>query len=224
MDSSMFHDRADAGRRLGALLARGSIFGPPAGQPLVLGLPRGGVPVGAAVARALHAPLDVLVVRKLGHPLQPELAIGAVATGGVRVLNREFADALAPETIDAITARETQEVERRSRAYRGDAPLTLRGRDVVLVDDGLATGATMRAAVRATRAAGAARIVVAVPVGDPDVCRALAQEADDVVCLLQPAAMMAVGYWYEDFPQLTDDDVRTALESAHHAGAARPEA
>ncbi len=216
MDSSTYRDRADAGRRLGAQLVREPIFDPPAGQPLVLALPRGGVPVGVEVARALGAPLDVLVVRKLGHPLQPELAIGAVATGGVRVLNREFADAIAPGSIDAIAAREMQEVERRSRAYRGDAPLTLRDRDVVLVDDGLATGATMRAAVRAARAAGAARIVVAVPVGDPDVCARLGQEADRVVCLLQPPAMMAVGYWYEDFPQLTDDDVRSAL------GAARP--
>jgi putative phosphoribosyl transferase len=211
VDTSRFRDRSDAGRRLAALLVEQGC--PP--DPLVLALPRGGVPVGAEIARQLDAPLDVLVVRKIGHPLQPELAIGAVASGGIEVLNPEFAGAVEPEMLERLAARERAEIERRERIYRGERPaLRLRDRNVILVDDGLATGATMLAAVRAARAAGARHVTVAVPVGDPGVCARLAREADHVACLMQPRAMMAVGSWYHEFRQLSDSDVRAALDTA----------
>jgi putative phosphoribosyl transferase len=214
MESTRFRNRRDAGRRLAEVLQRE----PRRDDTVVLALPRGGVPVAAEIAEVLGVGLNVLVVRKLEHPLQPELAIGAVAEGGVRVMNRDFEGSIPSRIIAQIAAREATEVERRGRLYRGDAPLDLRQRSVILVDDGLATGATMLAAVRAARAAGARNVIVAVPVGDPGICARLAAEADRVVCLLQPAALTAVGYWYDDFEQLTDNDVRTALDAARTAG------
>jgi predicted phosphoribosyltransferase len=188
----------------------------------VLGLPRGGVPVAYEVARRLGAPLDVFVVRKLGVPGHEELAFGAIAPGGVRVLAEDLLARLdmPSEWIEAIDARERRELERRERVYRGERPPpALAGRVVVLVDDGLATGATMLAAVRAVREQGPARVVVAVPVADPDVCERLGSIADEVVCVSTPRPMMAVGAWYEDFAQISDDEVRELL-----ARASRPSA
>jgi putative phosphoribosyl transferase len=206
----MFRDRRDAGRRLAAKLGRY------AGRPdvLVLGLPRGGVPVAAEVAAALGAPLDVFVVRKLGVPGHEELAMGAIASGGVRVLNDDVVERLGiPErTIDRAAKAEKRELERRERAYRGDRlPPDPRGKVVVLVDDGLATGATMRAAVRAVRGLDPGRVVVAVPVGAAKSCDEFADVADEVVCATEPDPFLAVGYWYEDFSQTTDDEVRELL-------------
>jgi putative phosphoribosyl transferase len=213
MQSARFRNRRDAGRRLAEVLLKE----PHRADTLVVALPRGGVPVAAEIARALGLGMDVLVVRKLAHPLQPELAIGAVAEGGVRVMIPEFEGTIPTLTIAEITAQKMAQVEHRSRLYRGDSPLDLRQRAVILVDDGLATGATMLAAIRAARAAGAREVTVAVPVGDAGVCARLAAEADRVVCLLQPTSLMAVGYWYDNFDQLTDHDVRTTLEAARSA-------
>jgi predicted phosphoribosyltransferase len=211
-----FRDRAEAGRVLAEQLRR---F---AGRDdvVVLGLPRGGVPVAYEVARELGAPLDVFLVRKLGVPGHEELALGAIATGGTRVLNRELIEQLGlpPELIEAIEARERQELERRERAYRGDRPPPdLKGRTVILVDDGLATGSTMLAAVHAVRQYDPARVVVAVPVADPEVCASLEQVADEAVCAITPQPMRAVGMWYGDFSQTTDDEVRELLARARHA-------
>jgi predicted phosphoribosyltransferase len=181
---------------------------------LVLGLPRGGVPVAYEVARALGAPLDVFLVRKLGVPGQDELAMGAIATGGVRVLNADVVGELRIPSgvIDVVSAREVAELSRREREYRGDrSPLEIVHRVVILVDDGLATGATMRAAVRALRQGRAARIVVAVPVGARETCEDLRAEVDDLVCVSTPDPFHAVGLWYEDFSQTTDDEVRAVL-------------
>ncbi len=178
---------------------------------VVLGLPRGGVPVAAQVARALEAPLDVFVVRKLGVPGREELAMGAVATGGVRVLNDVVVKRLkiGDDVIAAVSAREEQELARREQAYRGDRPpLDLEGAAAVLVDDGLATGSTMRAAVAAVRGKGAASVVVAVPCGAPATVELLRGEADDVVCAATPEGFIAVGQCYADFSQTTDDEVR----------------
>ena len=209
----VFADRADAGRvlagRLSAFANRSDV--------IVLALPRGGVVVGYEVARALRAPLDVLVVRKLGVPGHSELAMGAIATGGARVLSRDVIDALgiAPSQIEAVAVREQAELERRERSYRGERPpAPLHGRTVLLVDDGLATGATMRAAVRSLRAHDPARIVVAVPGGAAETCAALRSEADEVVCARSPEAFEAVGAWYEDFSQTSDDEVRDLLVRA----------
>jgi len=205
-----FLDRAEAGRQLAESLHKY------AGREdvIVLGLPRGGVPVAYEVAKQLRAPLDVFIVRKLGVPGFEELAAGAIASGGVRVLNEDVMRAIphADETIEAVTARETAELERRELIYReGRPPPEPRGRIVILVDDGLATGATMRAAVKALRQRGAARIVVAVPVGPPDTCRELQQEADETICLSTPEFFQAVGQYYEDFSQTSDQDVRELL-------------
>ena len=210
-----FPDRAAAGRELAARL------GHLAGQAgvVVLALPRGGVPVAYEVAQALGAPLDVLLVRKLGVPQQPELAMGAVAPGGVRVVHQAVVDALgiAPDLVDLVAAREGAEVARREQSYRaGRPPLDVAGRTVVVVDDGLATGSTMRAAVAALRGLQAGRIVVAVPVGARETCRELAGEADEVVCVQTPANFQAVGQWYDDFSPTTDDEIR-ALLSGHPA-------
>jgi putative phosphoribosyl transferase len=205
-----FRDRADAGRRLASELV--AYRDRP--DVLVLALPRGGVPVGYEVARALGVPLDVFVVRKLGVPDQPELAMGAIASGGVRVLNPEIVRGLRiPDSvIDAVAGREEQELARRERAYRGDRPpLDVRGRTVILIDDGLATGATMRAAALALRQRGPARIVVAVPTAAEETCRALRGEVDEVVCGETPEPFVAVGHWYDDFSQTSDDDVRALL-------------
>jgi putative phosphoribosyl transferase len=208
---TVFRDRTEAGQRLAERL---SAY---AGRPdvLVLGLPRGGVPVAYEVARALGAPLDVFVVRKLGVPGHQELAMGAIATGGVCVLNEEVVQGLniPARLIEAVAARELQELERREQAYRGDSPLPeVHGRTVILVDDGLATGSTMRAAVAAVRRLEPARIVVAVPTAAPSTCEEFRHEADDCVCEITPDPFYAVGLWYEDFSQTTDDEVRDLLE------------
>lgn len=208
-----FHDRAEAGRALAQAL---SAY---ADRPevRVLGLPRGGVPVAFEVAQALHAPLDVFLVRKLGVPGHEELALGAIASGGVRVLNQDVVQSLrlGESTIDRIAAREEQELVRRNRAYRGDRPpLDVAARTVIVVDDGLATGATMRAAVKALQQMSPDRVVVAVPVGAPETCALVEQEADELVCPLRPAAFYAVGAWYEEFGQTTDEEVQTLLQRA----------
>jgi predicted phosphoribosyltransferase len=208
-----FSNRVEAGRQLAEKLDKY------AGRDdvIVLGLPRGGVPVAYEVAKHLGAPLDVFIVRKLGVPGFEELAAGAIASGGVRVLNQDVMRAIphADEAIEAVTARETAELERREETYRdGRPPPELRNRIVILVDDGLATGASMRAAVKALRQHGAAKIVVAVPVGPPDTCRELEEEADETICLSTPEFFQAVGQYYEDFSQTSDEDVRELLTSA----------
>jgi putative phosphoribosyl transferase len=189
---------------------------------VVLALPRGGVPVAHEVARALDAPLDVFLVRKLGVPHHRELAMGAIASGGVRVLNEDVVSAygLSDAVVDRVASEEQAELERRERAYRnGRAAVQLRGRVVLLVDDGLATGASMRAAVEAVRGHHPARIVVAVPVGSPETCREFADVADEIVCARAPEYFAAVGQWYRDFSQTTDDEVRELLQ--HSAGITR---
>ncbi|HEY7065310.1 MAG TPA: phosphoribosyltransferase [Chloroflexota bacterium] len=213
MFSRPFRDRHDAGRFLATKLAAY------AHRPgvVVLALPRGGVPVGYEVARALDAPLDVFLVRKLGVPEHRELAMGAIASGGVRVLNAELIRSLqlAPEAIEAVVAEEEAELARRERAYRDDRPpLEVRGHIAILVDDGLATGATMRAAAQALRQERAARIVVAVPVAPPETCAELETEVDEIVCGLTPEPFYAVGLWYADFSQTTDEEVRDLLAAA----------
>ena len=209
----LFKDRRDAGRKLAQELSAH------AGRSdvIVLALPRGGVPVAYEVARALNAPLDIFIVRKLGLPGHEELAIGAIASGGVRVLNHDIVQALkVPQTlIDMLTRQELQELERRERAYRGDRPPPeVRGRTVILVDDGLATGASMRAAVAALGAQNPARIVVAVPTAAPETCQAFESEVDEIVCAMTPEPFYGVGRWYEDFSQTTDEEVRALLEQA----------
>ena len=208
----VFADRADAGRRLaerlGAYAGRDDV--------IVLGLPRGGVPVAAEVARSLGAPLDVCVVRKLGVPGDEELALGAIATGGVLVRNERVVAELhlSDEAIAAVAAVELDELHRRERAYRGDRPpVDVAGRTVLVVDDGLATGATMRAAVRALRTRGPARVVVAVPVAAAETCRALGPDVDDVVCAMRPTDFRSVGGWYQDFSPTSDDEVRRCVTS-----------
>jgi putative phosphoribosyl transferase len=210
----MFRDRLDAGRRLALRLAQ-KYRGRP--DVLVLALPRGGVPVAVPVALAIDAPLDVFMVRKLGLPGHEELAMGAIARGGVRVLNDAVVQGLRvpPSAIDAVAEREQRELERRERAYRGERPYpAIEGRTVILIDDGLATGSTMRAAIGALRQLRPARIVVAVPVAPPDTCAELQAEADEVVCAETPASFAAVGEWYQDFRQTTDEDVRDLLALA----------
>jgi predicted phosphoribosyltransferase len=187
---------------------------------VVLALPRGGVPVAYEVARSLHAPLDVFLVRKLGVPGHEELAMGAIASGGVRVLNADIVQwyGIAPPIIEAIAQAEGAELERRETAYRDNRPpVELHGRTVLLIDDGLATGSTMKAAVQAVRAHGPARIVVAVPVGAADTCRDLGGVADEVVCAQTPRDFRAVGLWYRDFSQTTDEEVRELLGRAPEA-------
>jgi putative phosphoribosyl transferase len=213
MSPQLFRDRSEAGRVLAARLARY------ADRPdvMVLALPRGGVPVGYEVARALHAPMDVFIVRKLGVPGHEELAMGAVASGGVRVLNDQVVAGLGvPDyVIDAVAAWEQQELERRERLYRGQRPPPdVRGKTVILVDDGLATGSTMLAAVRALRQLGPARVVVAVPVASRDTCELLKSEVDEVVCAVTPEPFYAVGLWYRNFSQTTDEEVRELLEQS----------
>jgi predicted phosphoribosyltransferase len=204
--SAGFADRRDAGRALAAAL--GHLRGRP--DLLVLGLSRGGVPVAAEVARSLGAELDVFVVRKLGLPSQPELAMGAIASGGIRVLNDDVvAEAGVPaEVIERVTRREETELRTRERRYRGDRPpAPIEGRTVVLVDDGLATGATMRAAVEAVRTQRPADVVVAVPVAAAETCGRLARSGVHVVCPLTPDPFVAVGQWYRDFAPVTDGEV-----------------
>lgn len=200
-----FRDRRDAGRRLAAAL-RSEV----SSDVLVLGLARGGVPVAYEVAKKLRAPLDVLVVRKLGLPGHEELAMGAIGPDGARVLNDEVLRLthVSPSVVDHVAAREQREAERRERTYRrGRAPEEVRGRHVVVVDDGLATGASMRAAVASLRQQGARRITVAVPVGSPGACEDLQAHADDVLCLTSPDWLLAIGPFYEDFSPTTDAEV-----------------
>ncbi len=205
-----FPNRAQAGRLLAEKLE--NYVG--RSDVVVLGLPRGGVPVAYEVAQRLGAPLDVFVVRKLGVPGFEELAAGAIASGGVRVLNEDVIRALpnADQLIESVTEKETVELERREQTYRDGRPAPeLRNRVVILVDDGLATGATMRAAVAALRQRGVAKIVVAAPVGAPDTCRELEQEADETICAIAPEFFQAVGQYYEDFSQTSDEEVRELL-------------
>jgi predicted phosphoribosyltransferase len=206
---ALFRDRYDAGRRLA-----GRLGGYAGTSAIVLALPRGGVPVAAEVARCLGLPFDVFVVRKLGVPGYPEVAMGAVASGGVRVLNTDVVQDLGipDDVIDAVARRESMELARRERVYHGDQPaLDVGGKTIILVDDGLATGATMRAAVAALRARAAARVVVAVTVGAAETCAALNDEADEVVCATTPEPFVAVGSWYDDFEQTSDEEVRAIL-------------
>ncbi len=211
----LFRNRTDAGQQLGVRLRK--LFEGNAkelAQVIVLGLPRGGVPVAFEVSLALNAPLDIFVVRKLGAPGHEELAMGAIASGGIRELNAEVIDALkvAASQIEETAAREGHELERRERLYRGDrSPLEVSGKSAVLVDDGLATGYTMRVAVAALRQLHPEKIVVAVPVAARSVCEEVEKKADAVVCLYTPMEFTAVGEWYEDFAQTSDDEVRSLL-------------
>ncbi len=208
-----FADRDAAGRLLGARLATWA-EATVTTDPVVLGLPRGGLPVATGVARALGAPCDVFVVRKLGVPTQPELALGAVAGGGVRVLNREVVAAagLDDATLDRLSAAATAEVDRRERSYRGDRPaVALAGRTVILVDDGIATGATVRAAVAAIRARAPAGVVVAAPVAPAAVVPSLAEVADHVIVLVAATRFGSVGAFYQNFAQLSDADVQAIM-------------
>jgi putative phosphoribosyl transferase len=210
--SAAFHDRADAGRHLAETLREY------AGRPglIVLGLARGGVPVAFEVARTLGAPLDVFLVRKLGVPGHEELAMGAIASGGVRVVNERVVEELdlSEDTIATVAATEQRELERRELALRGGQPSEpLAGRTAILVDDGLATGASMRAAVLALRAQDVGELVLAVPIAAPEVCASFEGEVDAIVCAHTPEPFHAVGFWYDDFSQTTDDEVRELLEA-----------
>lgn len=214
-----FRDRSEAGRLLAAELASREYA-----NPIVLALPRGGVPLAEAVARKLKAPLDVVVVRKLGVPWQPELAMGALAgtlagtpTGTTQVLDHAILDhfRISNQDVDEVIVRETSEMERRERLYRGSRPApVLKDRNVILVDDGLATGSSMLAAVRHVRAAQPRKVIVAVPVASAQACRRFHQEADECICLATPEPFYAVGEWYEDFRQVTDQEVQQALTQA----------
>ena len=218
MPEPLFRDRPHAGKVLARLLAR---F---AGTPglLVLGLPRGGVPVAFEVAQALHAPLDVLVARKLGVPGHPEYAMGAIASGGVRLLNDKVVSLLdiPPQAIEMVIRAEQHELARRERLYRGTLrPPDVHGRTVLVIDDGLATGSTMQAAVKALRQQQPVRICVAVPIAAPDSCQALRAEADDVLCAAMPQPLHAVGLWYQHFEQTSDGEVSGLLARARRDAA-----
>lgn len=211
-----FRDRTEAGKQLAEKLLEYR------DQPdvLVLALPRGGVPVAFEVAQVLHAPLDVFIVRKLGVPGQEELAFGAIATGGVRVLNQTIIKRfqITPEEVEAVTTVEQDELKRRQRLYRGDRPLPeMRDHTIILVDDGLATGATMHAAVVAIRQQEPARLIVGVPISSPETCAAFQDEVDDIICAVTPEPFYAVGLWYEDFPQVTDAEVHNLLAETYSA-------
>ena len=213
MEDLPFRDRTQAGRRLSRKLAHYA----DRADAIVLALPRGGVPVGYEVAKALRAPLDVFLVRKLGAPGQEELAMGAIAAGGVRVLNDEVVRALgiSPRVIDSVAARELRELERRDQLYRGRRPAPrVAGRTAILVDDGLATGSTMRAAIQALRQKEPGRIVVAVPVAAAPTREELSSLVDEMVCYATPEPFYSVGFWYDDFSQTTDDEIRDLLERA----------
>jgi len=210
----IFHNRHHAGKVLAEKLMARYANHP---DTVVLGLPRGGVPVAYEVARALHVPLDVFIVRKLGLPGHEELAMGAIASGGTTVLNESLAQALAipPEIIRSVAAKETRELLRREREYRaGYAPLDVRNCTLIVVDDGLATGATMRAAADALRHKNPARIVVAVPTAAPETCTEFRQEVDEIICAQTPEPFNGVGLWYEDFSQTTDAEVRELVARA----------
>ena len=221
MAPGRFRDRSEAGRLLAKKLA---VYAARA-DVVVLGLPRGGVPVAYEVARALAAPLDIFLVRKLGVPGREELAMGAVASGGVRVLNNDVVARLGitGDVIDAVAARELDELGRRERLYRSDRPpRDIRGHTVIVVDDGLATGATMKAAIAALRELQPARIVVAVPTAAPDTAGALGKMADDIVCVMTPEPFFAVGQWYADFEQTSDTEVETLLRAAQRGRFSAP--
>jgi putative phosphoribosyl transferase len=218
--SAHFHDRRDAGRRLAAELRKYA----DRTDVIVLGLTRGGVPVAFEVAAALHAPLDVLVVRKLGLPGQEELAMGAIASGGVRVLDDNLMRVahVSEEDLRRVMAAEQEELERRERQYRGDRAFPdLNGKTVILVDDGLATGASMRAAVMAVRSGKPSSVIVAVPVGAAETCDAFRDITDEIICTETPEPFLAVGLWYGDFSQTTDEEVHDLLERAREAAHAR---
>jgi putative phosphoribosyl transferase len=209
-----FRDRRDAGRKL----AQELLHYANRSDVTILALPRGGIPVALEVALALNAPLDILIVRKLGLPGQEELAIGAIASGGIRILNDDIIRILniPEEVINIVVHQELQELKRREQSYRGERPAPeIRDRTIVLVDDGLATGASMRAAVAGLRVRHPARIVVAVPTAAREVCDALSHEVDEVVCVMTPEPFFGVGRWYEDFRQISDEDVRILLEQAN---------
>lgn len=215
MKTYTFANRSEAGRELtrelGGYAGRNDV--------VILALPRGGVPIAWEIAQALHAPMDIFLVRKLGVPGYEELAMGAIASGGTRVFNESVLShmRISEEQVEQVTERELAELERREKAFRGDRPpLIVSDRICVLVDDGLATGSTMRAAVGALRKLHPARMVVAVPVAARDTCDEFKELVDEVICLYTPEPFMAVGRWYDDFEQLTDDDVRAYLERAHH--------
>jgi predicted phosphoribosyltransferase len=219
-----FTDRVEAGEVLAELLQP---IVPPEEDLLVLALPRGGVPVAAQIASALHAPLDVFLVRKLGYPGHEEFAMGAIASGGIRVINESvFGSGKATEAqINMAVERETQELQRREEIFRGARPFpVIRGKTVILVDDGLATGSTMRAAVAAINGQSPARLIVAVPVGSAEACALIQPEVDDLICPLRPKPFTAVGRWYENFDQTSDEEVQHLLkntppqkEELHHA-------
>jgi putative phosphoribosyl transferase len=213
-----FRDRADAGRQLAAALHNYAQVS----DVQVLALPRGGVPVGYEVAAELGAPLDVLIVRKLGTPGQPELAMGAIAGGGVRVLNPDVVDmlGLSSAAIDRVAEQELQEVERRERLYRGERPpLNVENRTVIVIDDGVATGSTFRAALQCLRGQKPRKLIAAFPVGAAGTVEHLRGLADEVICLETPEPFMAISLWYEDFPQVEDQEVRAMLER-NRSGAA----
>lgn len=214
-----FHDRTEAGQKLAHRLETYAHRS----DVLVLGLPRGGVPVAYEVAQALNAPLDICLVRKLGVPHHPELAMGAIASGGVRVLNYDVVGSMGigSEIIDEVAARELRELQRRDRAYRGNRPQPdIQGQTVILVDDGIATGATMRAAIAVLKLQNPKKIIVAIPVAPTETCLTLRGEVDQVVCLLTPDPFYAISLWYDNFTQTTDDEVRDLL--ARHAETAAP--
>ncbi|MGV6475738.1 phosphoribosyltransferase [Azotobacter vinelandii] len=211
-----FPDRVHAGRALAERLASEG----PWDDALVLALPRGGVPVAYEAASRLGLELDVLLVRKLGLPGHAELAMGAIASGAVRVMNEDIVHYahVTTATVDAVAERELQELQRRERVYRGERPPpSVRGRPVILIDDGLATGATMRAAIEAAKLLGAAQVIVAVPVGAPDTVERLRRQADRVICLFSPQDLVAIGYWYQDFGQTSDREVQELLRQAWSA-------
>jgi predicted phosphoribosyltransferase len=213
-ERSRFRDRAHAGQILGRRLAEAEVLDRFPAPPLVLGLPRGGVPVAAQVARILAAPLDAFLVRKLGVPGREELAMGAIASGGTQVLNEPVIEALgiSPGDLADVTRTEAEILAGRERAYRGDRPpIDVARLTVIVVDDGLATGATMRAAIRALKTRDPAAVVVAVPVGSFDTCRVLKAEVDEVICVRMPERFLAVGQAYDDFSPTTDDEVQAIL-------------
>jgi putative phosphoribosyl transferase len=219
-----FKNRTQAGELLAELLHKYAVDEHAAdSSTLILALPRGGIPVGHAISAALGIPLDILIVRKLGVPWHEEYAMGAVASGGIQVLQQEILDKadIPQSAVEAATHRELREIERREQLYRAGRPaIPLEGKTVILVDDGLATGSTMLAAVRAVASRKPRKIIVAVPVGAADSCGKLAAEADEVICLRTPSPFIAVGKWYEDFPQVSDDEAVSLLSAAraNHAG------
>ncbi|MBZ5661567.1 MAG: phosphoribosyltransferase [Acidobacteriia bacterium] len=217
----IFHDRAEAGRALAHRLESNEHEN----NVIVLGIPRGGVPVAFEVAAKLHAPLDVFVVRKLGVPGHEELGFGAIASGGMRFLDSEIMEAvgISGEAVEEVTARETQELQRRERAYRGGrSPLGVEGKTVILVDDGIATGSSMQVAISALRAMQAAQIVVAVPVAPVSTCRRLRTQLDDLVCVQMPTFFHAIGEFYEDFSQVSDEEVTDLLHFSAQKPAKNP--